>query len=262
LSRPERFLHHFIIGERIREFAEKGDVMLRQRNAVGYILFAIIVASPLSLWGADLVVQGRACIGPNCTSVPAGSPTLTLKEDIGGPLQLKFDNVACCHPSTRDWAIQANDILNSNGDFYIRDLSQGTIPFKIQGSTGNVIILGTLTQGSDRFTKQDIVPVDPKKILEQLAALPISTWTRKTDPTSTRHLGPMAQDFKAVFGLGDDERSIATLDMAGVSMAAIQALHTLMTEKDAEVAALRRENANLGERLQALEALIASALNE
>lgn len=234
--------------------------MLRKRNPFGYILFAMIVASPLSLWGADLVVQGRACIGPSCTAVPAGSPTLTLKEDIGGPLQLKFDSVACCHPSTRDWAIQANDILNSNGDFYIRDVTQGTIPFKIQGAFGNVTILGTLTQGSDRFSKQDIVPVDPKKILEKLAALPISTWTRKTDPTATRHLGPMAQDFKAIFGLGDDEKSIATLDMAGVSMAAIQALHTLMNERDAEIATLRRENADLGERLKALETLIASAV--
>lgn len=234
--------------------------MLRKRNAAACILLAMIVVSPLSLRGADLVVQGRACIGPVCTAVPAGSPTLTLKEDLGGPLQIKFDNVACCHPSTRDWAIQVNDVLNANGDFYIRDVTQGTIPFKILGGNGNVVISGTLTQGSDRFTKRDIMPVDPKKILEQLAALPIATWTRKTDPASVRHLGPMAQDFKAIFGLGDDERSIATLDMAGVSMAAIQALHTLMNERDAEVAALRRENADLGERLKALETLIASAL--
>jgi Chaperone of endosialidase len=232
--------------------------MLSKRNSVGFILLAMIVASPLSLRGADLVVQGRACIGPVCTA--AGSPTLTLKEDFGGGPLLTFDNTGCCHPSTRDWAIQTNDVLNANGDFYIRDVTQGTIPFKIQGFTGNVTILGTLTQGSDRFTKRDIVPVDPKKILEQLAALPIATWTRKTDPASIRHLGPMAQDFKAIFGLGDDERSIATLDMAGVSMAAIQALHTLMNERDTEIAALRRENADLGERLKALEMLIASAV--
>lgn len=233
--------------------------MLRKQNAVGSILLAMIVAAPLSVRGADLVVQGRACVGPVCTSVPAGSPTLTLKEDFGGPLQITFDNVSCCHPSTRDWAIQVNDLLNANGDFYIRDLSQGTIPLKIAGATGNVTILGTLTQGSDRFTKRDIVAVDPRKILEKLTALPISTWARKTDPAAVRHMGPMAQDFAAIFGLGDDERSISTLDMAGVSMAAIQALHSIVNERDEEMAALRRENADLGERLKALEKLIASA---
>ena len=236
--------------------------MLRKQNAVGLVLLVMIVAAPLSLRAQNLVVSGRACIGPVCTGVPAGSPTLTLKEDFGGPLQITFDNIGCCHPSTRDWAIQVNDVLNANGDFYIRDLTQGTIPFRIAGTTGNVTILGTLTQGSDRFTKRDIVPVEPRKILEKLAALPIATWTRKTDPASARHLGPMAQDFAAIFGLGDDERSISTLDMAGVSMAAIQALHAIANERDAEVAALRRENAALGERLKALETLIASAVKK
>jgi len=77
-----------------------------------------------------------------------------------------------------------------------------------------------------------------------------------------RHMGPMAQDFAAVFGLGEDERHIAPLDVAGVSLAALQALDGKLTkvvaEKDVELAQLRRENAHLTERLAALETLVSS----
>jgi hypothetical protein len=132
----------------------------------------------------------------------------------------------------------------------------------VLSNTGNLTIAGTLTQGSDRFTKREIVPIEPQEVLAKLARLPIATWNRETDPPTVRHMGPMAQDFAAIFGLGEDDRHIATIDMAGVSMAAIQALHARMEAKEAEVAALRRENAELGERVKALEQLVSSILKE
>jgi hypothetical protein len=117
------------------------------------------------------------------------------------------------------------------------------------GPTGNLTIAGTLTQGSDRDTKRDIAPVQPEEILAKVANLPITTWNRKTDPSSVRHMGPMAQDFAAVFNLGEDDRHIAILDMAGVSLASIQALSRKVTEKEAEITELRQ-------RLAALEELV------
>ncbi len=116
--------------------------------------------------------------------------------------------------------------------------------------TGNLTITGTLTQGSDRDTKRDIVPVQPEEVLAKVMALPITTWNRKTDDPAIRHMGPMAQDFAATFGLGDDDRHIAVLDIAGVSLASVQALHRMVAEKDAEIATLQQ-------RLTALEELVA-----
>jgi hypothetical protein len=82
-------------------------------------------------------------------------------------------------------------------------------------------------------------PVDGFEILEKLAALPISTWNYKTDPPTTRHLGPMAQDFRATFGLGDTDLRINMVDANGVVMVAIQALYRRVKALEAEVAALR-----------------------
>jgi hypothetical protein len=81
--------------------------------------------------------------------------------------------------------------------------------------------------------------VDGFEVLEKLAALPISTWNYTEDPPSVRHLGPMAQDFMAAFGLGDDDTRINMVDANGVVMVAIQALHKKVVALEAEVAALK-----------------------
>ena len=71
------------------------------------------------------------------------------------------------------------------------------------------------------------------------------------------HLGPMAQDFSAAFGLGEDDRHIAPLDAAGVSLAAVQALNHKVTEKQAAIDDLARHNTDLEKRLADLETLVA-----
>ena len=70
--------------------------------------------------------------------------------------------------------------------------------------------------------------------------MPISTWNYKSDPPSVRHLGPMAQDFMAAFGLGSDDKVINLVDANGVVMVSIQALHRRLRDLEAEVAAAPR----------------------
>jgi hypothetical protein len=62
----------------------------------------------------------------------------------------------------------------------------------------------------------------------------------------------MAQDFAAAFGLGADDRHISVSDLAGVSLAAIQALHRELSAKQEQIEALH-------ERLTALEATQAAS---
>jgi len=67
---------------------------------------------------------------------------------------------------------------------------------------------------------------------------------------SVRHMGPMAQDFWAAFGLWDNDKSITTVDADGVAPAAIQALHQLVQERDQRIAALERNRRRAQARLQ------------
>jgi len=103
---------------------------------------------------------------------------------------------------------------------------------------------------SDRNAKECFESVEARAILARVVGLPIERWSYKGEPV--RHLGPMAQDFAAAFGLGADDRHIFTLDAAGVALAAIQGLCDLVQRQGArlealegELAALRRETAAL-----------------
>ncbi|MBL9126240.1 MAG: tail fiber domain-containing protein [Verrucomicrobiales bacterium] len=91
-------------------------------------------------------------------------------------------------------------------------------------NSGGLRVNGTFVSASDRNAKENIAEVDPEAVLAKVAALPIATWNYKQDP-DVRHVGPMAQDFHAAFGVGPDDKHIATVDADGVALAAIQGLH-------------------------------------
>jgi len=114
---------------------------------------------------------------------------------------------------------------------------------------------GSWSSLSDRSLKENLVPVDGKEVLAKLMATPISAWNYKAQDPSIRHMGPMAQDFYAAFGLGEDDKHISTVDADGVALAAIQRLHEMLREKDAEIAEVKKQNCDLQQRLSALERL-------
>jgi len=94
---------------------------------------------------------------------------------------------------------------------------------------------------SDCNLKEHIEPVDTHAMLTKLAALPVATWNYIADDPGVRHMGPMAQDFAATFGLGADDRHIHVIDASGVALASLQALHELVQEQGRQIALLRAE---------------------
>ncbi len=127
---------------------------------------------------------------------------------------------------------------------------------------GNATFFGTVTANgmllaSDRNTKENFTPLDSQSVLAKIAALPISEWDYKTDGKAVQHIGPMAQDFHAAFGLdGKDDKHISVVDEGGVALAAIQGLNQKLEETRAENAELKQRNESLEERLNALEQII------
>jgi hypothetical protein len=102
-----------------------------------------------------------------------------------------------------------------------------------------------MTSQADRPNPGPVAPSDKPingfQVLEQIAELPISTWRYHWEDPQVRHLGPMAQDWAATFGLGENDTTIAAVDANGVAVVSIQALHHLLGELRREVIELRQQ---------------------
>ncbi len=86
-------------------------------------------------------------------------------------------------------------------------------------------IVAMFGAASDRNAKTDIREVDESEVLDALSEMPVSKWRYKhnAEPRG-EHVGPMSQDFKAAFNLGDSDKRINYIDGIGIAMVAIKAL--------------------------------------
>ena len=162
-------------------------------------------------------------------------------------------------PCTRDGGSCANGALCCGGDCCASGQlccdAEGPVgglpPSCVTPASGN----GTCPQGcsplcvSDRAQKAGAVPVNEREVLDRVAALPISTWSYTTDPAATRHIGPMAQDFRDAFSLGFTEKSYDPIDAHGVTLASIKALSQQLDAQRVRIEKLEAENAALKNRV-------------
>jgi len=81
--------------------------------------------------------------------------------------------------------------------------------------------IGAAGAMSDRNLKENITEISDEKILEKLSELPVTTWNYIGD--DKQHIGPMAQDFQEMFGIGDG-KTINLMDAIGILIAANKAL--------------------------------------
>jgi hypothetical protein len=125
---------------------------------------------------------------------------------------------------------------------------------------------GAFVCSSSRTLKERFGAVDGEDLLSRIRGIPVSTWSYIGEQRGVRHLGPFAEDFRAAFGLGTDDRTIGLLDIDGVNFAAVKALEARTAELrvkaaevdrlNAEVEALRERQAATDARLAELEALV------
>jgi trimeric autotransporter adhesin len=149
-------------------------------------------------------------------------------------------------------------VLNSpGGNVGIGTTSPG---FLLQVGVNGAYCNGTTwVSVSDRNAKEDIAVINPRKVLEKVSALPITEWKYKVEADGAEHIGPMAQDFHAAFGLnGADDKHISTVDEGGVALAAIQGLNQKVEAQQAELKQKETEVTELKQRLAALEKIVLS----
>jgi hypothetical protein len=153
-------------------------------------------------------------------------------------------------------------VLRADGLFYFTDTDEtgpsGGGKF-IDTSTGAYLTSGGTWQSvSDENAKENFEEVDLEELLERIAALRVTQWNYKVEDPNVKHIGPTSQDFHRQFGVGIDEKTISSIDAAGVALAAIKALHAKTTELEKA----SRETAELKRRVDELTRLVELLLRE
>jgi hypothetical protein len=202
-----------------------------------------------------LDVQAAQAVGRFTTTLNANGAVLALRNTTPSPAYLG--------------AINFEDADGTPGQ--IGYLASGQLAFRAGGTelmnlqAGGLYVNGALVSSSDRNAKENFVAVNAHEVLEKVAALPMQSWSYTNRP-GVKHVGPMAQDFRAAFGLGEDDKHIATVDADGVALAAIQGLNDKVEARrrwsEDSLRKLRVENAELRARVDKLEQLMNFKLNE
>jgi hypothetical protein len=117
----------------------------------------------------------------------------------------------------------------------------GTHPSRklfVQGDAG-----GTTAWYNDSHSsyKQNFEDVE---VLEKVKTLSIKEWEYKPEHTTadnSRHVSPFSEEFHAAFGLGDNEKQIQALDVAGVALKAIQEQQKIIEKQQETIEELKRE---------------------
>jgi hypothetical protein len=230
------------------EFASSGNhqFLVRASSGVG-----INVTNPLD----SLHVQSDSSLRVRTTATGTGYSGFLSENSLGE----WFAGVA---NGTNHWYVYENApvagarlVVKSGGNVGIGTLAP-TNKLHVIGGVSATVFVTT----SDRNAKENFAPVSPREVLDKLAALPITTWSFKT-MSDGRHIGPMAQDFYAAFGLGGSDTTITSIDSDGVALAAIQGLNQKLEEtraasktKDAEIESLKQSVAELKRQVESLAA--------
>jgi len=229
--------------------------------ALGLLAVICVASTPAAAEGVFYIVDGKAGVGTDNpdedlhvysdsgsaellieeeSSVNARRPLMRLENN--GPVQFKFSD------GTNTWIF-----AHRGAGFEINKGGTGDTQFKLEANGDGKFLGDVISKGvkltSSRAKKEEFDLIDSREILAKVSTLPISEWSFKADRDGTRHIGPMAEDFHATFGVGDDNTHIAVTDANGVTLAALQGLHLELQDRDAEIESLH-------ERLKELENLV------
>jgi hypothetical protein len=144
----------------------------------------------------------------------------------------------------------------ANNEFAVR--AAGGFRFRTNATltTGCNLPAGSGVFGcaSSRTLKENFAGVDGEWVLARIRGIPVNSWNYIAEGEQVRHLGPFAEDFRAGFGLGVDDRSIGLLDIDGVNFAGVRALEARTTEQAERIRTLEAQVAELRRMVEALSA--------
>ena len=136
----------------------------------------------------------------------------------------------------------------SGSSGYFWSGSGGNNHYSYDGSTSGWSCNAALAMMDDRTAP------NYGELLDKLDGMPMAYFHTHGAKKPVRELGASAEDFHAAFGLGPDDTTIAEGNANGVALAAAKGLYRKLKADEAEIAALKKENA----KIAALEARLAA----
>lgn len=118
-------------------------------------------------------------------------------------------------------------LLTTAANQFMAKAAGGFIFYTNSAATSGVTLAsgsGSWASLSDSTKKENFELVNDSEILKKISQINVYTWNYKSQSPDIRHIGPTAQEFSRLFGLGENNTTINTVDIDGVNMAAIKAL--------------------------------------
>lgn len=212
------------------------------------LIFGDFDTDQLTIYGNLSTVEDQAVLKMKTKSHPNGS-VLVLQSDATTPSDIGAINFNNDLDQTTG---QIAYNVNNEMDFRV----DGIDPFMVLSNQGDHISMSngaTLTSGGvwtnncSGALKKLNARLDTELMLQQVVDLPLYDWSYKRN--GERHAGPTAEDFYESFGLGNSSKTLASVDMGGVALAAIQELASLNKQLVDEIFALKKKLANLESRI-------------
>jgi hypothetical protein len=188
-------------------------------------------------WASYLTSSGNVFLGHEAGYQETGSNKLYI------------DNSNSSSPLIYGDFTDNSEVLVLNGNVGIK-----ITPSHLIHLSGGAYSDGSIwTNSSDRNLKENFEAVDGKKLLSLIDELPVMKWNYLADNPEIKHIGPVAQDFYSLFGLGNNNTSISTVDPAGVALVAIKELSRQNMSMMEQIESQSQENQQLKSELQSIK---------
>jgi trimeric autotransporter adhesin len=222
-------------------------------GGIGNSIFSGAYAATIGGGSSNLVMASpESLLGESYAMIPGGRDNTAADYCFAAGRRARATNTGAfvwADSSNLDFGSQATN------EFAVRATGGVRLVTAIDG-VGAPLAGATLAAGSgswsslsDRAAKENFAPANAREILDKVASLPLATWNYKAQDKSIRHIGPTAQDFHERFEIGENDRTITTIDADGVALAAIQGLKQKLEQREARICELEA-------RLAALEKMI------
>jgi hypothetical protein len=236
-------------------------------STAGRILFTLAAGAPAN----SIYVDSSGRMG-----LRTATPALDIHTNTSNTPAMRLEQ-----NNAGGFAAQTWDVAGNEANFFVRDITGGSqLPFRIvPGAPTNSIIIkndgkvgmGTFTpesrlhvfgnltvegsldlrDGSFPFRASAPQIINNQAILDKLLRVSVINWTGDGENAGL-HITPNLSELKTAFGIGNQTKT-SVMDVLGINMAAVKAVYAVVQQKDAEIQALKQQNADLQKQLAGIE---------